>query len=119
VPIVEHFSRAKELALDCLSHVRRGIDPLSPPTASMAFAQLAGEYQEAHRKRHSETWTKEIDRVLRADILPSVNGHRSDAITRNDVARVIEGIARRGSYQAANLTLTIVRGIVGCLNLAM
>jgi integrase len=48
---------------------------------------------------------------MRADILPSVKGHRSDAITRNDVARVIEGIARRGSYQAANLALTIVRWI--------
>ena len=106
------LAAAKEMVLDCMNEVRSGVDPLSAPAmATVSFKQLSEEYREAHKGRHGEKWTREIERVLEHDILPALNGHRVDGVNRLDVARVVERVAERGAYASANLVLKVIRGI--------
>jgi integrase len=106
------MSGAKEQALDILGAVRSGVDPLcAPPRSEITFEALADEYREAHRGRHTPKWSQEIERVLKVDVLPALNGHRAAGVSRHDVACIVEKVAARGSYASANLALKIVRGI--------
>ena len=101
--------QAKELALDFLANVRAGKDPLVRDAPEMTFRKISEDYSAAHKGRHSESWTKEVQHVLNKDVLPSLNGHRADAVKRRDVADIVERIASRGAPASANAALKVMR----------
>ena len=55
-------------------------------------------------------------RILTVNVLPEI-GHRSaDAVTRADVGKVVEKVARRGAKRAADHTLGVIRAVYGWAN---
>jgi integrase len=54
--------------------------------------------------------------MLGTDILPKIGGLRVDAITRADVAQIVEAVAARGAYVVADHTLGLIRAIYNWAN---
>jgi hypothetical protein len=49
--------------------------------------------------------------MLRADILPALGRHRAEAISKLHVMQVVESVAARGSFAAADQVLGLIRAI--------
>ena len=73
------------------------------------FAELAEEVLEARAMRTREATRRERARILCKELVP-MWGHRPVAdITRREVVRLVEDIAKRGAPIVANRTLSLVR----------
>ena len=104
------LNAAKTQAIMILASVNAGRDPLAaPPTSDMTFGELSDQYLTEHALRAAPASTKEIRRMLNSDILPYLRPLKLDAITKADVARVIERVAGRGSFESADHVLTTLR----------
>ena len=69
-----------------------------------------------HEKRNARNGkksasTSEAQRQLDSDILPVLGPIRVEAVTRHHVVRVVESVAERGSYVAADRALGLIRAI--------
>jgi len=119
-----HFSsvelaEAKGRALDVAAEVRKGRDPIHDKAQEFlleTFASLAKRYMREHEKRNARggrtaASTREAQRQLDQDILPTLGRMRVDAITKQHVMHVVEAISDRGSYVAADRALGLVRAI--------
>lgn len=74
-----------------------------------SFKRLAEEVLEARSMRTRETTQRERARLLYKELMPKW-GHREAAgITRREVVRLVEDIAKRGAPIVANRTLSLVR----------
>lgn len=103
---------AKGQAIVHMAAVRSGKDPLNgQSTSDMTFGQLAEDYIAEHKRRFNPNWTREVDRVLKVDILPHLKALRADAVAKADVVRAVEGVAGRGAFEAADNVLGLVRAI--------
>lgn len=113
------LAEAKGLALDMVGEVRKGRDPVHDKRQREqmgTFALLAERYMREHEKRNARDGkasrsTREAQRQLDRDINPRLGKIRADAVTRYQVMDVIEEIADRGSYVAADRALGLVRAI--------
>jgi len=120
VALAEAKGRASEVAAD----VRKGLDPIHDRRQEdllETFSALASRYMREHEKRNARggrrsTSTLEAHRLLDRDILPKLGRMRVEAITRLHVMEVVEAVADRGSYVAADRVLGLVRAIYnwGC-----
>ena len=103
---------AKTQAITILATVKSGRDPLAAaPTSDMTFGELADQYLTEHALRAAPASTKEVRRMLNSDILPFLKPLRLDAVTKADVARVVERVATRGAFEAADHVLTTLRAV--------
>lgn len=106
------LAEAKGRAIEMAADIRRGKDPhpgRRDPQATGSFAELAESYLREHELRNSRTGkrsasTREAQRQLEADVLPSLGGLRADAVTRQQVGIVVEAVAEHGAYVAADTT---------------
>ena len=107
------LEEAKARAASLSVEVRDGIDPLQArlSVAHETFGQVVEAYMREHRKRYRAVTTDEVERFLRADVLPTLAGYRVDCVGRADVARVVEKVAERGAYVSADRVLTIIRSV--------
>jgi integrase len=113
------LEEAKGRAGDVAADVRKGRDPIHDKRQEElleTFATLSERYMCEHERRNARagrksTSTKEAQRKLDRDILPVMGTIRAEAVTRQHVMKVVETIADRGSYVAADRALTLIRAI--------
>src|SRR5262249_20875337 len=80
------------------------------------FEALAKRYIAEHALRNARAGkrsasTSEAERLLNSDILPLIGHHRAELIKRRHVADVVETVAARGSFVAADRVLGLIRAI--------
>ncbi len=107
------LAAARDAARLALLDVSRGNDPAAERAATrgdrqQSFAALAEEYLDRHARRHKRSWRQD-ERLLAVEVLPAWGSRAADSISRQDVIRLIEGIADRGAPIQANRTLALVR----------
>lgn len=73
-----------------------------------AVSDLASEYIEKWARPRKRSW-EEDRRILGKDVLPQWGKRKARAITRQDVASLLDGIVDRGAGIQANRTLAVVR----------
>jgi integrase len=113
------LAEAKGLAVDVAAGVRKGKDPIHDKPRSVqhgTFKDLARLYMQEHERRNARgdrisTSTAEAQRQLDKDILPALGGLRSDAVSRQHVMEVVEAVAARHAYVAADRALGLIRAI--------
>jgi integrase len=115
---------AKGLAVDMAADVRKGRDPIHDKreaAAAETFASLAKRYMNEHVQRNArgETpsrSTAEAQRQLDQSILPSLGRMRVETVKRQHVMQVVETVAERGAFVAADRALGLIRAIYnwGC-----
>lgn len=113
------LKEAKGLAIERAEAVRKGADPIHDRRKvelAETFAELAARYMLEHAirnargDRHSRS-TDEAQRLLNHDILPVLGRLMAEAVVRQHVMRVVEAIADRGAYVAADRALGLIRAI--------
>ncbi len=108
---------ARDRALSLGGAVRQGKDPLESLLGEqVSFADLAKCFVEEARHRLKPSWCGELERILRADVVPVLGGLRASMVRRSDVALVVEKVASRGRYVAADRVLGIVRAVFNWAN---
>lgn len=113
------LAEARELAQETAGKIRKGADPIldkREAELTETFAQLATRYMREHGRRNARAGaqsrsTIEAQRQLDRDILPKLGAVRADAVSRQYVMQVVETIAERGSYVAADRALGLIRAI--------
>ena len=108
---------AKDHAVLLAADVRQGKDPLAERARpDTTFRELVDRYMAEARHRLRPAWAKELERILKVDVFPIMNGQRIDAITKADVVKAVERVADRGCYVAADRVLGIIRSIFNWAN---
>jgi integrase len=69
--------------------------------------QLTGSTRAGQRSQS----TIEVERMLRADILLALGRHRAEAISKLHVMQVVESVAARRSFVAADQVLGLIKAI--------
>ena len=115
---------AKDQATALSVAVRAGKDPLHERRVSDAaepFQLLAERYMIEHERKNARAdkrsqSTEEAQRLLDIDILPVIGDHKAEAVTKRHVMQVVEKVADRGAYVAADRVLGLIRAIYnwGC-----
>lgn len=113
------LAEARIRAADLTAEVRKGRDPVHDKRQEQlaeTFEQLAMRYQREHETRNARggepsSSTIENARQLSADILPMIGRIKADSVSRQHVMGVVETIADRGSYAAADRALGLIRSI--------
>jgi integrase len=113
------LEEAKGHAGDVAADVRRGQDPFHDKRQEAlieTFATLSDSYMREHEKRNARAGRKssttiEAQRKLDQDILPVMGDIGAESVTRQHVMKVVEAIADRGSYVAADRALGLIRAI--------
>ena len=116
--------QAKHDALALTLAVREGKDPLSEQRAEEAmetFDKLAARYIAEHERKNARggrrsSSTDDAQRLLNADILPVIGRYRAKALTKQQVMSVVEAVADRGAYVAADRVLGLICAIYNWAN---
>ena len=74
------------------------------------FEKLAARYIAEHERKNARggkrsSSTDDAQRLLNADILPVIGTCRAEALTKRHVMSVVEPVADRGAYVAADRVL--------------
>ena len=93
--------------------VRDGQDPLQTRdlVSQDTFGELAAYYMTEHRRRHRAITSDRVERMLKVDILPFLENYKADRVARADVSKVVEAVAKRGSYSSADAVLSVVKAV--------
>lgn len=98
------LAEARDRARDVLTEASRGADPAQAKQdgrKAETFGDLATTYIDKHARPRKRSW-KADDNLLRNKVLPKWR-HRAIAdITRQDVIRMVEGVAEAGAPVVAN-----------------
>jgi hypothetical protein len=110
------LAKAKDEALALTLAVKEGKDPLairSAESVAETFGALAERYMAEHRRKNARgekesRSTIEAQRMLDVNILPALGDHRAEAVTKKNVLEVVEKVADRGAYVAADKVLGLI-----------
>lgn len=113
------LAQAKQEALRLTLAVHDCRDPVlerRTEQAAETFGSLARRYMLEHERKNARAGqrsrsTSEAQRLLDADILPTIGSHRAEAVTRQHVMSVVEPVADRGSFVVADRVLGLIRAI--------
>jgi integrase len=107
--------QARELALQALADMRRGINPRIKPTAEMTIAQLADKWMADYvRPKLKARTVYDYERLLAQHILPTLGQLSVTGITRDDIVRLhvsMARIPRRANYVVSTIRALINFGI--------
>ena len=107
------LSDARDAARDALRDSHAGEDPAQERKdrreGRYTFGVMAEEVIEARAMRTRESTRRERRRLLDKEIIPVWGERELGTITRREVVRLVEAIARRGAPAVANRTLALVR----------
>ena len=84
---------------------------MKQPATEITFEELATRYMNEARQRLRPTWSNELERILKVDVLPVMNGQMAASVSRSDVVRAVEKVADRGRYVAADRVLSVIRAV--------
>ena len=74
------------------------------------FAKIVASYVDRYVKRElGAAWGKEVERLLRVEILPALGDRRIDAVTRSHVLDLLDSIVDRGAPITANRVFAVLR----------
>ena len=110
---------AKERAQELAVAIRKGVDPVHDKRRQAlleSFEDLSKHYMLEHLARNSRGGkrsksTEEAQRLLDKDILPKIGRMRAELVKRHHVMEVVEAIAKREAFVAADRTLGLIRAI--------
>jgi integrase len=103
--------QARELALQALADMRRGINPRIRSTAEMTIAQLATKWMADYvRPKLKARTVYDYERLLAQHILPALGQLSVTGITRDDIVRLHVSMAR--IPRRANYTISTVRTLI-------
>ena len=113
------LTKAEQEALALTVAVLAGKDPLHQrreERAADTFEKLALRYLAEHERKYARGAKKspatiEAERVLKVDILPTIGSYRAEAVTKRHVMDVVQKVADRGAFVAADRVLTIIRAV--------
>lgn len=107
------LEQARELARKRLGEIADGKDPLvirkqsrkkNEWTVKKAFADFLKRYAKVRNDHWSET-----ERIFEKDVLPAIGQKPIDEVTKEDVIKILDAVAKRGSPIMANRTLAALR----------
>ena len=109
---IPKVDEARDLAREAMRRAGDGVHPTeakrrrqreNEKDSASTFKAAAERYVERYAKKHTKptTW-REVERQLRVDVLPKWADRPIGSITRQDVTRLLEGIADRGAPVQAN-----------------
>jgi integrase len=113
------LARARTLAIEAQGKVEQGIDPRAermPRTAEgidggpVTVAMLAKIYLAKHGSKIKTG--NELERRLRADVLPSIGNIKLADLHRRDVHRVVDRILERGAKASAKKAFSDLRAMI-------
>lgn len=114
-PIVT-LADGRELAARWLEKVQKGVDPVQEKKErerlqkqAVTFKALAEDYLDLHARPNKRS-AREDERQLNSYILPEWGDLAAKEIRKNDVIRLLDGIARRAPVQA-NRTRALIHKI--------
>ena len=104
------LNQAKTKALEITVKVKAGFDPQpGEPLNGNTVADLTALFLVEVRREQSPTWAANVDAMLKKDVLPVIGRMQVDQVKRVDVAKLVDGVAARGSRRRADQTLSVVR----------
>jgi integrase len=116
------LSTARRRAQEALGVIAGGKDPAAAKRDSRAAAKcereaedsrldrIAASYVDRHVRRNvGKTWGKEIERLLRVEILPKLGDKHIGAIKKQHILGLLDDIVDRGAPVAANRTFAVLR----------
>jgi integrase len=113
------LARARELARDAQEAIGRGDDPRTLKAgAEAAAAQTVADTITAIGERFiakhaaQRRW-RELERVMRRDVMPRWGDRPLASVTRRDVIELVDGVVDRGSPVQANRTLVVLKIFFG------
>jgi integrase len=113
------LAEAKDRAQEVSVAVRKGADPVHDKRRRSlleSFEDLSCAYMHEHQSRNARNGqrsksSQEAQRLLDKDILPKIGRMRAELIKRHHVMEVVEAVAKREAYVAADRTLGLIRAI--------
>jgi integrase len=103
--------QARELALQALADMRRGINPRTRTTTEMTIAQLADKWMSNYvRPKLKARTVYDYERLLSQHVLPTLGQLSVASITRDDIVRLHVAMAR--IPRRANYTISTVRALI-------
>jgi integrase len=116
------LATARRRAQEAIGDVAGGKDPAGEKKAVRAAARaeraaednrldrIAASYVDRHVRRSvGKTWGKEIERLLRVEVLPKLGDKHIGAIRKQHILGLLDDIVDRGSPVAANRTFAVLR----------
>jgi integrase len=116
------LATARRRAQAAIGEVAGGKDPAAVKQAARAATKaeheaedsrldrIAASYVDRHVRRSvGKTWGKEIERLLRVEILPKLGDKHIGAIRKQHILGLLDDIVDRGSPVAANRTFAVLR----------
>jgi integrase len=115
------LAAARRRAQEALGEIAKGGDPAATKRAardarkaeqmaSNRVADVAVDFVEKYVKRNvGESWGRETERLLKAEIIPKFGTRRLSEIGRSDVHDLLDGMIVRGAPINANRTLAVFR----------
>jgi integrase len=116
------LATARKRAQEAIGDVAGGKDPASEKKATRALARaerdaedsrldrIAASYLDRYVKRSvGEAWGKEIERLLRVEILPKLGDKHIAAIKKANILDLLDAIVDRGSPITANRAFAVLR----------
>jgi integrase len=114
------LAKARELALEALTHIAQGQDPQGQKQTqrrvqlqALTFNRLADTWLEKHaRMKLKPSAVVEYERMIKADLRPCLGEMRADRVTKQDViVKVRDKIAARGALVHADRAVAMVSRI--------
>lgn len=102
---------ARDLALQNLGAVASKSDPLQErrkKSAGHSVEKVFDDFLERYAKPKNRSW-KEVQRAFNADVIPAIGKKSIHEVTKQDIIKIIDKMADRGSLIMANRTLAHVR----------
>jgi integrase len=101
------LDRARQEAMRLSLAVADGEDPFARGQ-SLTLAALAAHYMTRHAQPKKRSADQD-QRMLRADVVPSLGTYLAREVTKPDVVQLLDKISDRGAHIGANRTLALVR----------
>ena len=116
------LATARRRAQEAIGEVAGGKDPAGEKKATRAarkaereaedsrLDRIAASYVDRHVRRSvGRTWGKEIERLLRVEILPKLGDKHIGTVRKQHILGLLDDIVDRGSPVAANRTFAVLR----------
>jgi hypothetical protein len=116
------LAAARRRAEEAIGDVAGGKDPAALKRASKAalraerevqadvVERVAASFLDRYVKRNvGPTWGREIERLLKVEIIPWIGDRRLGQLKKSDVHNLLDAIVDRGSPITANRTFAVVR----------
>lgn len=91
---------ARALARQLISDIEKGKEPIVPKAAGVGLQTIRNMLPQYLASKAHLRSAAEIDRILTGYILPELGDRMADTVTRGDVTRLVDDIARRAPTMA-------------------